>query len=248
MQKDYQRIWHEIVQGYTALKLTHRSDRQPAILGLAREMARKRRGRYLEGLWEDSLITDLAWRVGWTLDITQRIKGEDGGTKGPSWSWTSIDAPCKYWGNWVDGDTTVLNIKSSDPSDSRQTHTLLTVRGRLVSGTSNHYEYGPYGMRISSELWFCSSFGVSPADESAYFKPDVNCPPFVPDGEPVFCLALGFSSYFSHKFEVGLVLRCIDSKEQFFERIGIFDLKLSGPNEVAHKLLATQELATINLV
>ncbi|KAI1128579.1 hypothetical protein F5Y10DRAFT_240101 [Nemania abortiva] len=60
--KDCQIVWCRMVERYSRLELTYPSDRQPAILGLAKHMASKRQSRYLAGLWEDTLISDLAWR------------------------------------------------------------------------------------------------------------------------------------------------------------------------------------------
>jgi hypothetical protein len=61
---DYLTIrWHEIIKHYSRLDLTIESDLLPAIAGLAREAEGCRTGSYLAGLWEDSLIEDLLWRV-----------------------------------------------------------------------------------------------------------------------------------------------------------------------------------------
>jgi hypothetical protein len=67
------REWHAFVNGYSALDLTYAKDRLPALAGLAnltrrrREAAQIPTGRYLAGLWEAQLASDMAWPVGKTL-------------------------------------------------------------------------------------------------------------------------------------------------------------------------------------
>jgi hypothetical protein len=53
--------WHDIVADYSKLELSVDTDRLPAFSGLAKRAERQRSGRYLAGLWEDSLIEDLFW-------------------------------------------------------------------------------------------------------------------------------------------------------------------------------------------
>lgn len=51
--------WPQVVIDYTSLGLTRISDLLPALGGIALEMADFRRGQYLAGLWEDSLVGDM---------------------------------------------------------------------------------------------------------------------------------------------------------------------------------------------
>ena len=53
--------WWQMVMDYTSLGLTHISDLLPALGGIALEMTGLRHGRYLAGLWEDSLFGDMCW-------------------------------------------------------------------------------------------------------------------------------------------------------------------------------------------
>jgi len=245
-QKDYQRVWHEIVAQYTALKLTYRSDRQPALQGLATQMANTRRGRYLAGLWEDSLITDLAWRR--VASYGTREKGAH--ATGPSWSWASIDAQCEQSSHWVDDDTSILEIQTPRPSIGEQVHICLTLRGRLVSGVSNNNNTDTVVRARPEHKWFRRSFDLGEGAR-AFFYPDVAREPFLPDGESIFCLALGFSANETQTFETGLVLQCVDAKEQLYERIGIADLERTGQRKIvgiADRFFAAHKLVTVRLV
>ncbi|KAF2653852.1 HET-domain-containing protein, partial [Lophiostoma macrostomum CBS 122681] len=55
--------WHHIVNDYDTLFLSFERDRLPALAGLAKHLSPFRKGRYLAGLWEDSLIVDLLWKM-----------------------------------------------------------------------------------------------------------------------------------------------------------------------------------------
>ena len=54
---------HKIVSEYSHLALSIECGRPPAIVGFARQTETCKRGKYLAGLWEDSLAEDLLWRV-----------------------------------------------------------------------------------------------------------------------------------------------------------------------------------------
>ena len=67
-----------MIEYYTTLQLTRRSDLLPALAGIATQMMKVRKKRYLWGIWEDSLRSDIAWfldlpynsmptQVGWVL-------------------------------------------------------------------------------------------------------------------------------------------------------------------------------------
>lgn len=73
--------WHSIVEQFSALELTKDTDRLPALSGLAERMS-PFLGRYLTGLWQESLLRDLGWRVDKLLSGLQ--KSEKGrGHRGP---------------------------------------------------------------------------------------------------------------------------------------------------------------------
>lgn len=84
--------WHRIVEQYSSMKLTTQTDRLPALSGLAVRSSPVL-GIYLAGLWNNSLVSDLMWRVN-RLDV-----GIERATEyiGPSWSWASVTGPVSYW-------------------------------------------------------------------------------------------------------------------------------------------------------
>ncbi|KAH7002564.1 heterokaryon incompatibility protein-domain-containing protein [Ilyonectria destructans] len=83
--------WHEIVQEYSALKLSFQKDTLPALSGLARQMHRYRpHDGYLTGLWVKTLLYDMLWAS--ENDRAPRPAE----WRGPSWSWISTTSPVNY--------------------------------------------------------------------------------------------------------------------------------------------------------
>ncbi|OCK74912.1 HET-domain-containing protein, partial [Lepidopterella palustris CBS 459.81] len=84
---------------YGKLNLTYATDRLPAIGGIARQYSWFARGRYLTGLWEDTIVKDLQWRVkspskplSYVLEGLEILKEGPEETKvfvAPSWSWAA---------------------------------------------------------------------------------------------------------------------------------------------------------------
>ncbi|KAI0139085.1 HET-domain-containing protein [Hypoxylon sp. NC0597] len=83
--------WHRIVEQYSPLALTKDADRLPALSGLAERMA-PFLGKYLAGLWNKSLLRDMAWRVD-KLDPGHRRPAK---YRGPSWSWVSVNTGVSF--------------------------------------------------------------------------------------------------------------------------------------------------------
>lgn len=82
-------VWAHIVEEYSGLDLTYASDRLPALAGLAEHMHLDHQGRYLVGLWEDSLARDLLWCcMGSTKETLQTARPSNSTL--PTWSWASI--------------------------------------------------------------------------------------------------------------------------------------------------------------
>lgn len=73
--------WGRISSQYTDCKLTHESDRLPALAGVARKVADLVQDNYIAGHWEQDLLSSICW---WTPEVA--------GVKNPvpSWSWASV--------------------------------------------------------------------------------------------------------------------------------------------------------------
>ncbi|KAL6888003.1 heterokaryon incompatibility domain-containing protein [Trichoderma evansii] len=83
--------WHGLVEHYSKLNLTKRTDRLPALSGLAYRMA-PFLGAYYAGLWKSSIFSDLAWEA----DKPSSRPNRSQEYIGPSWSWVSVNTAVRY--------------------------------------------------------------------------------------------------------------------------------------------------------
>jgi Heterokaryon incompatibility protein (HET) len=127
-------IWRQLVQEYSMLQRSKNSDIYAGISGLARQMQGLRHSRYLAGLWEDSLWTDLLW-------IPRAYRVKEGESTAPSWSWASIAGMVTWNANeflgWnpdfldaISSGGTLLHPRS--PSDPLFTEDYDPILGRKL--------------------------------------------------------------------------------------------------------------------
>jgi hypothetical protein len=89
--------WNIIVAEYTRCQLTRRSDKLPALSGLASVFRRNTEYTYIAGLWEEDLSNGLLWFCPIKQpedqyeEQNQSSKCEVKPYCGPSWSWISTD-------------------------------------------------------------------------------------------------------------------------------------------------------------
>jgi len=81
--------WHNLVNAYSKTRLTYPKDKVIAFAGIAETIMENRTDRYSAGMWEKTLLYDLAWA---------RYDGDretfpisDTSYRAPSWSWASVD-------------------------------------------------------------------------------------------------------------------------------------------------------------
>ena len=83
--------WYDLLQDYTARKITHGDDRLPALSGLASTLASVTRGQYVAGLWLDHFPWGLLWRKqrDWMTSAPKY--------RAPTWSWAAWDGQVKFF-------------------------------------------------------------------------------------------------------------------------------------------------------
>jgi hypothetical protein len=86
--------WRSAVEHYTRTRLTVEGDVFPAISGVVKDMQRYRADRYLAGVWEGSVLDDLAWQV--ARDGEPLLPRRRGVSLAPSWSWAAVKSPVSY--------------------------------------------------------------------------------------------------------------------------------------------------------
>jgi hypothetical protein len=84
-------VWCNLIMDYSKRSLTNSADKLPALSGLASEVQKRMRCRYLAGLWEHRLHFFLMWK---------RLEGSSFqrplAYRAPSWSWAAVDGPIDY--------------------------------------------------------------------------------------------------------------------------------------------------------
>jgi len=80
--------WSNIVENYTRSELTRESDKLVAVAGMASVLQQHIKCRYIAGLWNTDLEHQLLWNV---TKARPSVRHEQ--TRGPSWSWASVDGP-----------------------------------------------------------------------------------------------------------------------------------------------------------
>lgn len=83
--------WAKLVREYTQRELGDKSDRLPAIGGIASEISRLTGSPYIAGLWQTNLLHDLMW----STKAKEWLIRPDGYV-GPTWSWAAVDCPVSY--------------------------------------------------------------------------------------------------------------------------------------------------------
>ncbi|OAA78454.1 Heterokaryon incompatibility [Akanthomyces lecanii RCEF 1005] len=92
--------WHRLVEAYTALHLSFDKDVFPALSGIAKTFQSVARTAYLAGLWQSSLILDLAWHAHTSSASPSTFLEHDDMPptiyRAPSWSWAAVRRPVKF--------------------------------------------------------------------------------------------------------------------------------------------------------
>lgn len=77
--------WRSIVRNYTRRFLTYPNDKLSAIAGVANHYSQEFNSRYVCGLWESLLFSELMW-CSTRSDISRPLTH-----RAPTWSWASVD-------------------------------------------------------------------------------------------------------------------------------------------------------------
>ncbi|KAH7303634.1 heterokaryon incompatibility protein-domain-containing protein [Stachybotrys elegans] len=89
--EDKELDWWAINQNYSKTKLTFGSDRLPALAGVAFRQHQVTKEQYLAGMWKETLVSHLAWRLSHHHGPLKRPEW-----RAPTWSWTSIDSATSF--------------------------------------------------------------------------------------------------------------------------------------------------------
>jgi hypothetical protein len=220
--------WHGIVSSYSALGLTFPGDRLPGIAGLAKHLEHLYQTRYLTGLWMGTLLVDLLW---YTDHPTYRPKD----WRAPTWSWASIDSPVRF-----------IHLPRNEISEHCSTIEANCMPiGQDQFGQVSSANIVVSGRLIQALVQFPGAKGKQTTAPESKIKrrleiprPGYSSPFHVFETEfdwllPVEqTLASGHSAYYlgiasNSLIHYGLVLNCVDTRTNTFERIGIASCRKS---------------------
>lgn len=129
------KVWHDLVEEYSTLKLTYSTDKLPAIAGLAAEFGKARGADYLAGLWKHDIPQGLCWQLGGN---ERRPTRASDGFMAPSWSWASQASSITYctssWRQTIwDAKLLESRINHIGGPYGKVTGGYLKMNGRLLS-------------------------------------------------------------------------------------------------------------------
>lgn len=126
--------WHDLVDVYTARKMTFAADRLPAISGMMARYDSMIDDECLAGMWKSVLLHELLWSV-----IEGKLYRRPRPAPAPSWSWASISSAVEFPRLWesIDSDFKVELLSVSvqplrhDAPFAGVKSGEMVVRGRL---------------------------------------------------------------------------------------------------------------------
>lgn len=87
--------WQRVVEQYSLRDLTVPNDKLPAISGIASNIKEATQSKYLAGLWEGNIASDLLWSASTKLSVNDACALET--YRAPSFSWASLNVPVTYY-------------------------------------------------------------------------------------------------------------------------------------------------------
>lgn len=218
--------WSTIVRQFSFRSVAFQDDRFPALMGIVTEWAsRLGTGRYLAGLWSETLLTDLLWRVpnGWTPRSSLEPFAA------PSWSWASRNHPVNYQERgevWADDSLARVVACDVTPLDSDVPYGALKSARLVVECVAERITFPDaegdpvgYSTTIKTEdgtVW--------------YFMFDDD--PRPQDVGEVWLLSLAMEEPYNNAHEIGLAVRKVDNPEkggeELYVRVGMFRFFMRG--------------------
>jgi hypothetical protein len=139
--------WINIIRAYTRMKLTYKSDRLPALSGLAKAWGTASNVRYIAGCWQKNLHLYLIWRA-YFPDAKSSVPLQ------PSWSWVSVDGPVYFRVptklgevvSLVNDIVVTINGSSTSASYGEVEEGILELTGRVKATVYTKEGAGEFGI------------------------------------------------------------------------------------------------------
>ncbi|KAJ4303821.1 hypothetical protein N0V90_002722 [Kalmusia sp. IMI 367209] len=239
-------VWLTVRGEYSRRNLSYAGDKLVAISAVAEEIGQGYGGRYLAGLWEKDLESELKWSradatyVNEPGTIQTKIGGRPSEYVAPSWSWAAIESPVDDF--HIDGDAKPLEDKLGFKILSCEVKHAVpgfqygaVVSGALhLHGRIHSFFWRPHNekfispdqtdgaLAVKSEAEPHTELQVGEAILDALHEEIV-------DGCVVDVLAMGLIEQIPNKVEVeGLVLLPVGEEEEGkWRRVGFAKLRVS---------------------
>lgn len=205
------RIWKSTLSAYTRGKLSKGSDKLIAISAIARELQPLMRCRYLAGLWEASLVLQLAWWSDKTVIPSM-------GYRAPSWSWASIDGEVHLTGPEISDSVdplvetleVVIDLVGEDEFGQVQGG-HLTLLGQTIDLEVLDYdeESELHNVTFNGKPTFATIF-----ENSANMRTEIST-------NQICCVPLYLRLRGEMLFLRGLILECVDVTKNEYRRVGL---------------------------
>ncbi|THV48837.1 hypothetical protein BGAL_0225g00160 [Botrytis galanthina] len=207
----YHELWRKMVQDYNSRRLTHRSDKFPALSGLALEFAYLLNDEYVAGLWKKDLVRGLCWK--W---LSNRARQQSTHNYGPSWSWAKMNVPITY------GLLREDRVFESRANRGQFVH--VPVDSRIADPEILHISIvpegeDPRGTLISGRIYLRGQLLQLQRSKTGDYSIDVESLPIVFDHLPqppvdLYLMSLG-------RTNVGLVLQVFEQSSMEYNRVGV---------------------------
>lgn len=166
------------------------------LAGIVERMKEKRSGRYIVGLWEETIVSDLLWH-------TYSPKPKPTRRYAPSWFWASVETRIDPVANY-DGELRALcevqsiecPAEGADISDNMY-RSWIGISGRLIPVGIHHEEEEIEFLRTTIHHYSLAQEANLPRIDRAEIWPDYELhagPGQLAPGEQVYCLQIAQSN------------------------------------------------------
>ncbi|KAI5777160.1 HET-domain-containing protein [Geopyxis carbonaria] len=200
--------WNKVLCAYGHRSMTEPGDKLVAIAGIAERFHRMLgRTRYLAGLWEHNILSDLLWS-------TRSRQPRPAKYRAPSWSWAAVDGTSGiplsllYCGSNELPECEILEVDVTPASEMMPFGAvrsgILKLNGVLVTDVNWDPDSNPPSL-------FIGEVRVARVDPDSTDETSA----------PVCVVPLRVNR--KEKYAIGLVLRPVDGQDGVFKRVGCFE-------------------------
>ncbi|KAI1099112.1 HET-domain-containing protein [Jackrogersella minutella] len=250
---ELQKCWKSVLGDYSYQVLSFEKDRLRAIAGIVNQLSAVERecdpgksvmGRYIEGLWEDTLCEDLCWSVSPQHDHYEARRSDWREWKAPTWSWAAVQDPfCSISGGHLGNLNAVkwakiVEVGHVDHPQACQEQvqyncirlelptyemTLVKTEDRSPLRINDKFrDFGRWDLEANGKRLETFSSPIYP--DYDYTLPGADQ---ITAGSTVICGLLIKTTFERVTFSMGLLLMPVDAENRLYKRIGCFDIKSS---------------------